>query len=88
MTTMHQNTTLTSRATVYFVGRILNPSDQDKTSVNTNAQRSDVMLYAEQHLDQIEQYLKAQQATGINARHYKNLLLQVKKIREKYESGK
>ena len=76
------------RSYVYFVGRILNPSDQDKTSVNTNAQRSDVMLYAEQHLDQIEQYLKAQQATGINARHYKNLLLQVKKIREKYESGK
>ena len=76
------------RSYVYFVGRILNPSDQDKTSVNTNAQRSDVVLYAEQHLDQIEQYLKAQQATGINARHYKNLLLQVKKIREKYESDK
>ena len=76
------------RSYVYFVGRILNPSDQDKTSVNTNAQRSDVVLYAEQHLDQIEQYLKAQQATGINARHYNNLLLQIKKIREKYESDK
>ena len=76
------------RSYVYFVGRILNPSDQDKTSINTTAQRSDVVLYAEQHLDKIEQYLKAQQATGINARHYQNLLLQIKKIREKYESGK
>ena len=36
----------------------------------------------------LEDYLKAQQATGINGLHYKNLLLQIKKIREKYESGK
>ena len=46
------------------------------------------MLYAEQHLDKVEDYLKTQQATGINGLHYKNLLLQIKKIREKYESGK
>jgi hypothetical protein len=46
------------------------------------------MLYIEQHLDKVEQYLKAQQADGINGLHYKNLLLRIKKIREKYESGK
>ena len=43
------------------------------------------------HLDYhktVENYLKAQQASGINAQHYKNLLLRVKKMREKYESGK
>jgi len=56
--------------------------------INTTAQRSDAVLYAEQHLDQVEDYLKRQQTTGINARHYQNLLLQIKKIREKYESGK
>lgn len=34
------------------------------------------------------QSAKAQQADGINGLHYKNLLLRIKKIREKYESGK
>ena len=61
---------------------------QNKGSDHNAAQRSDVVLYAEQHLDKVEDYLKAQQATGINGLHYKNLLLQIKKIREKYESGK
>ena len=37
---------------------------------------------------EINSYLKAQQSDGINALHYKNLLLRIKKIREKYESGK
>ena len=73
---------------VFFLGRILNPVEQDKSSTNTAAQRSDVPLYAEQHLGQVEAYLKQQSATGINAQHYSNLLLQIKKIREKYESGK
>ena len=59
-----------------------------RAAIITTAQRSDVVLYAEQHLDKVEDYLKAQQATGINGLHYKNLLLQIKKIREKYESGK
>ena len=73
---------------VFFLGRTLNPSDQDKNSVSVTAQRSDAILYAEQHLDRVEEYLKAQTVGGINGQHYKNLLLQIKKIREKYESGK
>jgi hypothetical protein len=52
------------------------------------AQRSDVILYVEQHLDQVENYLKTQTGEGLNGRHYKNLLLRIKKIRENYESGK
>ena len=36
----------------------------------------------------IENYLKAQNTDGLNGRHYHNLLLRIKKIREKYESGK
>jgi hypothetical protein len=55
---------------------------------NTAAQRSDAILFIEQHLDKVENYLKSQHADGINGLHYKNLLLRVKKIREKYESGK
>lgn len=62
--------------------------NKKRATIITAAQRSDVVLYAEQHLDKVEDYLKAQQATGINGLHYKNLLLQIKKIREKYESGK
>ena len=76
------------RSYVFFLGNILNPNTQEKSTVNTTALRSDALLYAEQHLEQVEAYLKAQQSTGINARHYQNLLLQIKKIREKYESGK
>ena len=69
------------RAYVDFIDTALN-------SNNATAQRSDAILYFEQHLDKVEGYLKAQQASGINALHYKNLLLRVKKMREKYESGK
>ena len=29
-----------------------------------------------------------QQSNGLNGAHYQNLLLRIKKIREKYESGK
>ena len=72
---------------VFFLGRMLNPSDKEKDSYYTTAQRSDAILYAEQHLDKVEAYLKAQPASGINGQHYRNLLLQIKKIREKYESG-
>ena len=74
------------RSYMYFIDHLLNPTDQDKGGINVTAHRSDALLYAEQHLDQIESYLKGQQATGINARHYQNLLLQVKKLRDKYEN--
>lgn len=69
------------RTYVDFIDTALN-------SNNATAQRSDAILYFEQHLDKVESYLKAQQSSGINAQHYKNLLLRVKKMREKYESGK
>lgn len=87
------------RSYVDFLGTALNPapttaSASTSTAVitaNTSlsaAQRSDAILYIEQHLDKVENYLKAQQADGTNGLHYKNLLLRIKKIREKYESGK
>ena len=85
------------RSYVDFLGTALNPtstSSSTSTSAiitntsNTAAQRSDAILFIEQHLDKVENYLKSQQADGINGLHYKNLLLRIKKIREKYESGK
>lgn len=71
-----------------FVGNILNPTESNKKDANyTAAQRSDVVLYAEQHLDKIEAYIKEQQsADKANASHYKNLQLRIKKIREQYNS--
>ena len=91
------------RSYVDFIGTALNPTSSAPTTTSTSspiiivstssnntaaAQRSDAILYIEQHLDKVENYLKAQQADGINGLHYKNLLLRIKKIREKYESGK
>jgi len=78
------------RSYVDFIGIALNPNMQEKSSAsnNTIAMRSDAVLYFEQQLDRVEKYLNEQQATGLNALHYKNLKLRVKKIREKYESGK
>ena len=76
------------RIYVYFLGRVLNPTDTEKKGISVSALHSDAILYGEQHLDKVEQYLKAQPTTGINGRHYQNLLLQIRKIREKYESGK
>jgi hypothetical protein len=55
---------------------------------NTGMLRSDAILYIEQHLDKVENYLKEQHADGTNGQHYKNLLLRIKKIREKYESDR
>jgi hypothetical protein len=72
------------RTYVDLLGRILNPLDPDKSSA-TATQRGDVQLYAEQHLDDVENYLKAQTAEGLNGRHYKNLLLRIKRIRDQYE---
>ena len=78
------------RSYVDFLGTALNPAPTTTSASNSSSttQRSDAILYIEQHLDKVEQYLKAQETNGINALHYKNLLLRIKKIREKYESGK
>ena len=76
------------RSYVYFVGTILNPTENDRKAASAASLRSDAILYGIQHLDKIEQYLKAQPTDGVNGRHYQNLLLQIKKIREKYESDK
>ncbi len=79
------------RSYIDFIGTALNPTPAANSAANTSnttVQRSDAILYLEQHLDRVEQYVKEQQASGMNGQHYKNLLLRIKKIKEKYESGK
>ncbi len=71
------------RTYIDLIGQNLNPATDNKTR-STAAERSEAVIYLEQHLDKVEDYLKAQPASP----HYKNLLLRIKKIREKYESGK
>ena len=72
------------RAYVDLLGTALNPVQDKAGQTATTAMRSDAILYLEQHLDRVEQHLQAQPSTP----HHRNLLLRIKKIREKYESGK
>ena len=78
------------RSYVYYLGRGLNPAvgEKDAAGIAASAIRSDVPLYFERHLDKLEAYLQGQHASGLNQQHYQNLLLQLKKIREKYETDK
>ena len=72
------------RAYIDFIGMGINPTQEKTAASSPAALRSDAVIYLEQHLDRVEQYLKQQEQTP----HYRNLLLRIKKIREKYESGK
>jgi hypothetical protein len=75
------------RTYLQLIDRALTPQADDRAVIIATAQRSDALLFIEQHLDKVENYLKTCRANGLNALHYQNLLLNVKKIREKYVSG-
>ena len=81
---------LQQRSYVDFLGVALNGGTGTDGANKSMAIRSDAVLYIEQHLDKVENYLKniSQQQSTLNALHYKDLLLRVKKIRERHESGK
>ena len=76
------------RLYVYYVGKMLIPTDESKKGLSVTAQNSDAIIYAEQHFDKVEEYLRQQSKEGVNGQHYQSLLSQMKKTREKYESGK
>jgi len=79
------------RSYVDFLGMAINGSTGSDGLNTSMAQRSDAVLYIEMHLDKVENYLKnvsQQPSSTLNALHYKDLLLRVKKIRERHESGK
>ena len=69
------------RTYVDLLGTILNPTkEKESGSVDIKIVRSDVVLYAEQHLDKIEMWLKAQPDDA----HNRNLLHRINNIRHKY----
>ena len=81
---------LQQRSYVDFLGVALNGGSGADGTNTSLATRSDAILYIEQHLDKVENYLLnvSQQQSALNTLHYKDLLLRVKKIRERHESGK
>lgn len=82
------------RSYVAALDKLLNPLSDPATAKLAStggslfALRSDVVLYLESHLDKVEQFVKersSQWGEGtMNRRHYDNLLLQIKKVRDKY----
>lgn len=81
---------LQQRSYVDFLGVALNGGSGADGTNTSLATRSDAILYIEQHLDKVENYLQnvSQQQSALNTLHYKDLLLRVKRIRERHESGK
>lgn len=81
---------LQQRSYVDFLGVALNGGSGAAGTNTSLATRSDAILYIEQHLDKVENYLQnvSQQQSALNTLHYRDLLLRVKKIRERHESGK
>ena len=93
-----QTRRLLERTYVDNLNKLINPTEKN-TNASTSALvaaltggnspdfNSDAMLYAIQHLDKVEQYIKAQQAQctkgSINALHYEDLLNRLKLIRER-----
>lgn len=77
------------RTYVNSLGNALNGSDDKKPSVQSAAKTSDACLYLVQNMDRVEKFINAQLATtvsgDINNLHYKDLLVQIKRIRKKYE---
>lgn len=71
-----------------FVERVLNPGEKEKQIVNLNVSRSDILLYMEMHLNDIEESVKKElaacEAGSLNYRHYKALLRTIDKTKEKY----
>jgi hypothetical protein len=72
------------RVYVAQLNKLVNP-DEKATAVN-RVDNSDAMLYLLQHLDKIEQYLKAQTSQGIDGLHYQDLLERLTLIRERRKS--
>lgn len=72
-----------------FMEKVMNPSDKDKTTGGTLAvQRSDVMLFIEEHLDKIAAYINEHQRIEkegtVNYRHFAALQRSVTKLKDAY----
>lgn len=76
------------RTYLELLNTIVNPTEKQLAAVAANTRRSDVVLYVLQHLNTIEAFCTQQKAAAnaddINTLHYDDILMQVKKMREKY----
>ncbi len=76
------------RCYVSQIDKLINTPE--KTLSTSRTDNTDVGLYLLQHLDKLEQYLKAQAASAatINALHYQDLLDRIKLIRDRRTTAK
>ena len=72
------------RCYVDQLNKLINPTGSNQQGSRTD--NSDVLLYVLLHLDKVENYLKSQQAQGLNALHYQDLQERVQLIRERRKS--
>lgn len=90
------------RSFVQCIDQLLNPSEKPQRASNlsqmfatgsggnSSSLTSDALLYVQMLLDKVETYCQAQQAQsiGVNAMHYKDLLRQIKRVKDKQTSVK
>ncbi len=72
------------RTYVALLDKLVNTPEKTLASQRTDI--TDAQLYVLQHLKKLEQYLKGQQAQGMNALHYEDLLERVQLIKERRRS--
>lgn len=73
---------------VSCIGRMMNPETKESANAIASFNRSDILLFVEAHLEQVEKEVNQQLATGLknalNDRHNAALLRDIKKIKETY----
>lgn len=79
----------TQRSYVEKMSMLLLPKEVEPGKALTNAQRSDVKLYGQQHLLKLRSDIEKLNATatGINKLHYDNLIVEIDKINSKIKKA-
>ncbi len=79
------------RAYVNSLKASLTGTDEKSTPAQSAIKNSDVYIYLLQNMGKVEKFINAELAKtadgDINNLHYRDLLIQIKKIRKKYEEG-
>jgi hypothetical protein len=79
------------RTYLSFIELLMNQNGKDNVN-NLSLNRSDVMLYIEQHVGKIEAYINSQiistNSESINRKHYDALLRHLKAVKDKYYNEK
>ncbi len=79
------------RAYINSLKNALAPADDKPNPLQASTRTSDVYIYLLQNMGKVEKFINAELAKtddgDINNLHYRDLLIQIKKIRKKYEEG-